>query len=92
MDIDAPTVLHSDWLPIVPEDDLSLTITPESSILREPPNLPATTPDGSENEKDEDDYDLFLDTQARVDESTVRLQEVTSRLNELMQIRMRSGW
>jgi len=35
MDIDAPTVLHSDWLPIVPEDDFPLTITPDSGQLRQ---------------------------------------------------------
>ena len=62
--------------PAVPLRTDSIVLQSPPSF-REPPNLPATTPDGSENEKDEDDYDLFLDAQPRVDESIVRLQEVT---------------
>jgi len=72
MDIDAPTAPHADWLPIVPQDDFPLT---ESSILREPPNSPAVSPEGSDYEEDEDDNDLFRDTQARVSESLVLLQK-----------------
>ena len=69
MDIDAPTAPHSDWLPTVPQDDFPLTITPEYSILREPPNSPAVSPEGSDYEEDEDDNDLFRDTQARVNDA-----------------------